>query len=419
MEEKKYLVIDGKQTRIEDLTGRKFGKLTVIRFDEERYKKLYSNDRREAYWFVKCDCNSNKNQSVSGGSLKSGKTISCGCSRRAINRETKYEELTGLIFGNLTVISLNEEVTLQHRLNGQRIRFWNCKCSCGNEEILVINGESLKYGKTKSCGCLKVKTPIETAKKKALNGNSIGNYIINKYGEDNLYNIWDKEKNKNLNPFLISRGSKTIFYAKCDNNCEHDSYPVKAYHFTISESRCPICYGTPKLTQEEFEDKVKALVDDEYIVLGEYISLTEKVLIKHNIKECGHIYSVNAGNFLYNTSRCPVCNESKGERKIRKYLENSNIKFNSQQEYEGLVGINNGNLSYDFIVNDTLIEYQGEQHDHYIDGFHRTYADFEKQLEHDRRKRQYAKDNNIKLLEIWYWDFDNIEEILKTDLELN
>ena len=38
--------------------------------------------------------------------------------------------------------------------------------------------------------------------------------------------------------------------------------------------------------------------------------------------------------------------------------------------------------------------------------------DFKKQLEHDRRKREYAKKNNIDLLEIWYYDIDNIENIL-------
>ena len=27
--------------------------------------------------------------------------------------------------------------------------------------------------------------------------------------------------------------------------------------------------------------------------------------------------------------------------------------------------------------------------------------------------RKYAKQHNIDLLEIWYWDFDNIEKILQ------
>lgn len=39
-----------------------------------------------------------------------------------------------------------------------------------------------------------------------------------------------------------------------------------------------------------------------------------------------------------------------------------------------------------------------------------------KQVYHDKRKRNYAQEYNIKLLEIWYYDFENIEEILKNEL---
>lgn len=69
---------------------------------------------------------------------------------------------------------------------------------------------------------------------------------------------------------------------------------------------------------------------------------------------------------------------------------------------------------YDFYLlkHNLLIEYQGEQHEKYKPGLHKSINDFEKQQEHDKRKREYAKQNNIKLLEIWYWDFDNIEKIL-------
>lgn len=35
---------------------------------------------------------------------------------------------------------------------------------------------------------------------------------------------------------------------------------------------------------------------------------------------------------------------------------------------------------------------------------------------HDEIKRKYAKDNKIDLLEIWYYDFDNIETILRNKL---
>ena len=84
------------------------------------------------------------------------------------------------------------------------------------------------------------------------------------------------------------------------------------------------------------------------------------------------------------------------------------------------MGLRNGLLSYDFYLlspYNLLIEYQGNFHD----GSSGDYSceNLEQQIEHDKRKREYAKNHNIPLLEIWYWDFDNIEEILKKELKLN
>ena len=43
---------------------------------------------------------------------------------------------------------------------------------------------------------------------------------------------------------------------------------------------------------------------------------------------------------------------------------------------------------------------------------------FLKQQEHDRIKREYAENNGYKLLEIWYLDYNNIDEILNKYLNL-
>lgn len=45
-----------------------------------------------------------------------------------------------------------------------------------------------------------------------------------------------------------------------------------------------------------------------------------------------------------------------------------------------------------------------------------TEEKFEIQKEHDKKKKEYAESHNIELLEIWYWDFDNIEKILEKEL---
>lgn len=57
-----------------DLTGRRFGKLTVLSLD--------GIDRHGAYmWLCECDCKPGKQKVIRGSSLLSGHTTSCGCSR--------------------------------------------------------------------------------------------------------------------------------------------------------------------------------------------------------------------------------------------------------------------------------------------------------------------------------------------------
>lgn len=57
-------------------------------------------------------------------------------------------DLTGEIFGNLTVLSMAE------RNKGDKIK-WHCRCSCGKE--LDILGSTLRNGKN-SCGCMRKTT---------------------------------------------------------------------------------------------------------------------------------------------------------------------------------------------------------------------------------------------------------------------
>ena len=56
----------------------------------------------------------------------------------------KKIDLTGVRFGRLEVVSEVESVGKHKR--------WKCRCDCGNE--VVVMGDHLKSGATKSCGCL-------------------------------------------------------------------------------------------------------------------------------------------------------------------------------------------------------------------------------------------------------------------------
>ena len=65
-----------------------------------------------------------------------------------------------------------------------------------------------------------------------------------------------------------------------------------------------------------------------------------------------------------------------------------------------------------------FIEFQGKQHEAPIDYFGGE-SRFNTQIENDRAKKDFALQNNIELLEIWYYDYDNIEQILTEKLNIN
>ena len=140
-----------------------------------------------------------------------------------------------------------------------------------------------------------------------------------------------------------------------------------------------------------------------------YTKASSRVHVKCNI--CEYEWSP-IGTSLTSGTGCPVCNMSHGERKIKDYLSSHMYSYMPQQTFFGLVGVGGGDLSYDFYIPDynVLIEFQGKYHDGTAKI--QTEAEFIRQQEHDRRKRQYAEEHNIGLLEIWYYEYNDIENIL-------
>ena len=116
---------------IKDLTGQKFGHLTVIKDTGER-------KNRQVVWECECDCENHPHIKVVGGALRSGHTTSCGCSRKGKN----VIDLINQRFGSLTVIK-------QSRVDNQRKAWWLCKCDCGNTREVM--GTELRSGMVTSC----------------------------------------------------------------------------------------------------------------------------------------------------------------------------------------------------------------------------------------------------------------------------
>lgn len=109
-----------------------------------------------------------------------------------------------------------------------------------------------------------------------------------------------------------------------------------------------------------------------------------------------------------------------GEQEIKTVLDKYKIEFKEEYVFKDLIGTGGGNLRYDFYLPqyNLLIEFQGQQHKDYVPYIHGSYSEYMRTKDHDRLKRLYAAKNGIDLLEIRYYNQDNIEYIITNHLGL-
>lgn len=69
---------------------------------------------------------------------------------------------------------------------------------------------------------------------------------------------------------------------------------------------CPYCHGGIKKNDTWFKNKVKKLVGNEYTFLEPYKNSSAKIKCKHN--KCGNTWAVSPNSFLRGT-RCPYCSK--------------------------------------------------------------------------------------------------------------
>ena len=113
--------------------GDKYGRWTV----SENYILTARNERK---WLCRCDCGTERY--VLERSLLYGGSVSCGCFRKERAQEVNAPDLTGMQFGELSVIQKVENT--KHGSSQ-----WLCKCSCGAD--YVVQGSLLLTGKRTRC----------------------------------------------------------------------------------------------------------------------------------------------------------------------------------------------------------------------------------------------------------------------------
>ncbi len=183
---------------------------------------------------------------------------------------------------------------------------------------------------------------------------------------------------------------------------------------------CPKCavdsakYKQTK-TQSQFLTEMSEKHPD-ILVVGDYENTSSKIEL--HCLSCGYDWFATPRNLLRNDGRttgCPHCSTSHGETTIRKWLDDHHIDYCEQHKYADLVGIGGRRLSYDFYIPKyrVLIEYQGEFHDH--TARIQSDEDYTIQVEHDRRKKEFAEKNMLHLVEVWY--YENLEEKLQSTFD--
>lgn len=144
---------------VNDIVGKKFGKLTVLEF----IKSEKSNPRGFKYYYL-CQCDCGNTKIIRRDSLLLGYTKACGCIMKS-----RIKNIIGQKFGKLTVVSF-------HHKDKRGQLHYLCICDCGNEHI--VRKSSLLNSHIRSCGC-----------------------IVKKHGKSDtrIFKIWSGMKSRCLN----------------------------------------------------------------------------------------------------------------------------------------------------------------------------------------------------------------------------
>lgn len=275
-------------------------------------------------------------------------------------------------FGKLTVLEETDQ-----RKNKSVV--WKCQCSCGN--IIFLSTKELR-----SDGIIQCPSCGNTRNTK---NNIRENIIGKKFNHLKVLEETDKRS-----------GGKILYKCECD--CEsHNIIYVNRTDLQSGHTKSCGCISRKYHIGDIINNrKILDLIGDK--------NNTNQYYFKCQCLFCNNIYEATT-NTLDHTISCG-CQKSKGEFNISQILNINNIKY--QKEYQ----FPNSNYRFDFAIFDKknnvirLIEFDGEQH--YQDKIKNTgwniFEKYEQTFKNDQLKNILAKENNIPLIRIPYWERDNI-----------
>jgi hypothetical protein len=264
------------------------------------------------------------------------------------------------------------------------------KCSCGNTSYTTFAMFRLGV-RCKKCGGEKIRNSL-------------------KYTFEHVKKYFEKQNCKLLEKTYID-SNKSLKY-KC--SCGNISY-VSFNHFKRG-NRCAKCAA--KNTAEKIRYKysfVKGYFEKQNCILlsKKYENSNKK--LKYKCK-CGNTSHISFSSFLKG-KRCKNCKSSNGEKLIKELLTKNKIKFESQKSFNGCRY--KRILAFDFYIpnKNTCIEFDGQFHyEPKLFKDSKNYLqNYKTQKIRDNIKNKFCKNNNINLLRIPYWNYNNIKDILNKE----
>ena len=373
--------------------------------NNEKCKKCITYNKNEKKKKVCLDCNV---------LIKGSGQRCCSCSRN--------------IIGNKLRLTFGQFIQRANNTHESPYEYPNFDCEYKNfKSILTIickvHGPFRQTVATHLCGNGNKGCGCPSCGKIAKSNNCKKMFVASEYIKI-ANSIWNYEYDYSLVVDKPTSGNSNVINIICR---KHGEFRIRsAKHIDPKRKQgCPQCSKearfVPKYSTEEYVAYVNKIHNEQY----EY-DKTVYLGSKHKIE----IYCKRHEGYFWQSAAshkigkgCPICNRpgkgrSKGERKTALILRKLNILFTEQKTYDNCKLENL--LYFDFYLpkHNALVEFDGRQHFMPVEKFGGEKVFVQIQMR-DKIKNKYAKDNNIKLIRIPYYEFKNIEAILIRELNLN
>ena len=203
-----------------------------------------------------------------------------------------------------------------------------------------------------------------------------------------------------------------VFEQQPDSHLQNHGCPKCAKEYVLSFRR---------LTKNEFVERSKAIHDDKYdysLVVYKNNSTPVKIICPiHGVfkqKPVCHL------NMKHGCRKCAGEASSPAELKIENWLQENDIEHKTQVWFDACRGKKRP-LPFDFAIYNNeklslLIEFDGAHHFREYSHFGGKEA-FEERKRLDKIKDDFCFQNNIPLLRIPYWEFDNFKETIRNKIK--